>query len=202
MSEDIKNGIQLCPDGKYRWAYEVNMYRNPTIFYVIANMFLICYLVCVVLFSVISFCIDEEVLSSILILTGVFLFLFLITIPAYLAIAAIMGGTYAALFVMDEKGIEHHQMPKKVKKLQLINTIGGWIGAAKRDLSMVGLSLFSSGVQVTKTDFKNVHSIKTAPRRNLIKLTEAWYSWNHIYVDDQDYDWVCQYIKDHCPMAS
>ena len=45
MSEDIKNGIQLCPDGKYRWAYEVNMYRNPTIFYVIANMFLIslCY---------------------------------------------------------------------------------------------------------------------------------------------------------------
>ena len=53
MSEDIKNGIQLCPDGKYRWAYEVNMYRNPTIFYVIANMFLICYLVCVVLFSVI-----------------------------------------------------------------------------------------------------------------------------------------------------
>ena len=167
--------VQLCPDGKYRWAYEVNMYRNPTIFYVIANMFLICYLVCVVLFSVINFCLDEEVLSSILMLTGVFLFLFLITIPA---------------------------MPKKVKKLQLINTIGGWVGAAKGDLSMVGLSLFSSGVQVTKTDFKNIHSVKTAPRRNLIKLTEAWYSWNHIYVDDHDYDWVCQYIKDHCPMAS
>ena len=166
--------VQLCPDGKYRWAYEVNMYRNPTIFYVIANMML----------------------------TGVFLFLFLITIPAYLVIAAIMGGTYAALFVMDENGIEHHQMPKKVKKLQLINTIGGWVGAAKGDLSMVGLSLFSSGVQVTKTDFKNIHSVKTAPRRNLIKLTEAWYSWNHIYVDDHDYDWVCQYIKDHCPTAS
>ena len=77
MSEDIKNGIQLCPDGKYRWAYEVNMYRNPTIFYVIANMFLICYLVCVVLFTVINLCLDEEVLSSILVLTGVFLFLFL-----------------------------------------------------------------------------------------------------------------------------
>ena len=135
-------------------------------------------------------------------LTGVFLFLFLITIPAYLVIAAIMGGTYAALFVMDENGIEHHQMPKKVKKLQLINTIGGWIGAAKGDLSMVGLSIFSSGVQVTKTEFKHVRSVKTAPRRNLIKLTEAWYSWNHIYVDDHDYDWVCQYIKDHCPTAS
>ena len=133
---------------------------------------------------------------------GCVLFLFLITIPAYLVIAAIMGGTYAALFVMDENGIEHHQMPKKVKKLQLINTIGGWIGAAKGDVSMVGLSLFSSGVQVTKTDFKNVHSVKTAPRRNLIKLTEAWYSWNHIYVDEEDYDWVCKYIKDHCPMAS
>ena len=171
---EYQDKVQLCPDGKYRWAYEVNMYRNPTIFYVIANMFLICYLVCVVLFSVINFCLDEEVLSSILMLTGVFLFLFLITIPAYLAIAAIMGGTYAALFVITAKG----------------------------DLSMVGLSLFSSGVQVTKTDFKNVHSIKTAPRRNLIKLTEAWYSWNHIYVDEEDYDWVCKYIKDHCPMAS
>ena len=93
-------------------------------------------------------------------------------------------------------------MPKKVKKLQLINTIGGWIGAAKGDLSMVGLSIFSSGVQVTKTEFKHVRSVKTALRRNLIKLTEAWYSWNHIYVDDHDYDWVCQYIKDHCPTAS
>ena len=202
MSEDIKNGIQLCPDGKYRWAYEVNMYKNPTILYAIMSLFLGTYLVCLVLFTVINFFSDEDILITILMVTGIFVGIAILAIPAYLLVASMMGGTYAALFVMDENGIEHHQMPKKVKKLQLINTIGGWIGAAKGDLSMVGLSLFSSGVQVTKTDFKNVHSIKTAPRRNLIKLTEAWYSWNHIYVDDHDYDWVCQYIKDHCPTAS
>ena len=163
MSEDIKNGIQLCPDGKYRWAYEVNMYRNPTIFYVIANFFLICYLVCVVLFTVINFCLDEEVLSSILMLTGVFLFLFLITIPAYLAIAAIMGGTYAALFVMDEKGIEHHQMPRKVKKFELLSAIAGMAAFAKGDFASAGLAINMSTAQTTKSEFKKINSVTAKP---------------------------------------
>ena len=29
--EQITSCVTLCPDGKYRWAYEVNLYRNPTI---------------------------------------------------------------------------------------------------------------------------------------------------------------------------
>ena len=30
----MKN-IQLCPDGKYRWAYELSLYKNPHILFLV-----------------------------------------------------------------------------------------------------------------------------------------------------------------------
>ena len=29
--EQLTSRVIQCPDGKYRWVYEVNLYRNPTI---------------------------------------------------------------------------------------------------------------------------------------------------------------------------
>ena len=29
--EQISEKIQLCPDGKYRWIYEYDMLKNPSI---------------------------------------------------------------------------------------------------------------------------------------------------------------------------
>ena len=31
--------IELCADGKYRWIYEFNMLKNPTIFFTVLNIF-------------------------------------------------------------------------------------------------------------------------------------------------------------------
>lgn len=31
--EELTDRVQLCPDGKYRWTYEVNLYKNPSMFY-------------------------------------------------------------------------------------------------------------------------------------------------------------------------
>ena len=31
--EELTARIQLCPDGKYRWSYEVNLWRNPSILF-------------------------------------------------------------------------------------------------------------------------------------------------------------------------
>jgi hypothetical protein len=33
MSEKTDSRVTLCPDGKYRWVYEVPMLKNPSILY-------------------------------------------------------------------------------------------------------------------------------------------------------------------------
>ena len=33
MSEKADSRVTLCPDGKYRWVYEVPMLKNPSILY-------------------------------------------------------------------------------------------------------------------------------------------------------------------------
>ena len=39
MDQLQNSQITLCPDGKYRWAYEFNLYRNPTILFVLFKIF-------------------------------------------------------------------------------------------------------------------------------------------------------------------
>ena len=193
-NDSIPEGVQQCADGKFRWAYEVNMYTNPTIFYAIANMFIIAYLICLVLFVVITLCMDEDVLMAPLVVTGIFAFIFLVTIPCYYGYAAWVGGRYAVMYTMDEQGIETRQMPQNIKKNQVIASIAGMVGAMKGDLSMMGLSMNIANTQVIKTDFKHVREVKAAPHRHLIKLSASWYDKNHIYVDEADYDFVYNYI--------
>ena len=199
---EIQDKVQLCADGKYRWAYEVNMYTNPTILYMMMSLLGGTYLVCLVLFTVINFFSDEDILMGMLMVTGIFVGIAILTIPAYLLVAAMMGGTYAALFVMDENGIEHHQMPKNVKKFELLSAIAGMTAFARGDFATTGLAINMSTAQTTKSEFEKINSVTAKPKRNLIKISYSWFEWNHIYVNDEYYDWVYDYIVHHCPKLS
>ena len=33
--------VRLCSDGKYRWVYEMNMLKNPTIFFTVLKVMMI-----------------------------------------------------------------------------------------------------------------------------------------------------------------
>ena len=39
QGEKISNNITLCNDGKYRWIYEMSLFKNPTIFFLIWKIF-------------------------------------------------------------------------------------------------------------------------------------------------------------------
>lgn len=47
-------GIWLCNDGKYRWFYELNMWKNPAIFFSVLRVFGMTAVILLVFFSVIS----------------------------------------------------------------------------------------------------------------------------------------------------
>ena len=98
-------GITLCPDGKYRWGYELKLLKTPAIVFVIwkslGGAFSGVWLF-VTLLSLgdTHFCWDGfwSETKMFALLTASMLALSLI---AYLLYAVVMGGKYCVLFEMD-----------------------------------------------------------------------------------------------------
>ena len=112
--------IQQRKDGIYRWVYELNLYTNPTIFFLVSKIFLgiglgIFFFIQVLVMIEDGFQLDQ-LLDSIVMLAAGFVGILVLVAVGYLVYAFIMGGKYCVLFEMDERGVKHTQLPHQVKK--------------------------------------------------------------------------------------
>ena len=208
--EQLTSRVTLCPDGKYRWAYEVNLYRNPTILIDLVKVIVYIFLAMYVFFFVIGV-LDgnirirswEDLWTNLwgeaVMLFLMALFLIAIAVISYYIGARGSGGVYAAMFEMDEKGVLHAQMAKEVKKQQVVNKIAAIAGIAADEPGMVASSILSSTFTAWKSDFPKVRHVIAVRRRDLIKVNELL-TKNRIFVDDpEDYEFVLDYIRQRCP---
>ena len=201
----MKN-IQLCPDGKYRWAYELSLYKNPHILFLVWKIF------GWILFGIWVFMLILQVSDGILsakeiaifslkFLGGIGALVFVLSILGYGLYAFIMGGKYCALFEMDGKGVEHKQMKAQVKKAQLIGVLTALAGLAGGRVGTVGQGMMVAGSSGGMyTAFEHVKSIKADKKRSLIKVNETLFK-NQVYADGEDFDFALDYIVTHCPQA-
>ena len=130
--------ITMCTDGKYRWVYELNLYKNPAIIKEVGRVMFISLVI--VLALIFGFQMIDgigtfaEKLQFVAELAGILVaILLVITIMGYLLYSYVMGGTYCALFEMDENGVCNKTQEKHIKKAELISAItmiaglaGGW----------------------------------------------------------------------------
>ena len=202
--EDIRyegTEVRLCKDGKYRWKYEMNMLTNPMIFLTVLKVF---GGVVIGLFLVFGFFLymihgDWEGLwgmaKAMLIVLAIF---FGLTILGVLLVAAKYGGKYIVLFEMDEKGIVHMQEPKQFKKAQRLGAVTAMAGAAGGSLSTAGTGMLAASRNSSTSEFSKVRKVK--PRRwlHVIKVNQLL-NHNQIYVSKEDFDFVYDFIKSHCP---
>ena len=199
--EKISENITLCADGKYRWQYDVNLFKNPTILFLILKILLIPF---AVIFMVVNI-IDiskwgvDRFLPNLKVFGLVFLVLIAIIFISYLIYAAIMGGKYSVIFEMDEKGINHRQIPSQAKKAKKIASFTAAGGAATGNLSTIGIGIAASRTEMY-SEFSKIKRIKVYPQRNLIKLNETL-EHNQVYAADIDFEFVKNYIREHCRNA-
>lgn len=195
--------VQLCQDGKYRWVYEMSLYKNPTILFLVLKIFAwVCFGIW--LFSMLMRGCDsvdsKDFLEMawgdtkfFLIFTGGFMLLCLL---GYYIYALINGGKYCVLFEMDQNGVMHKQMPKQVKKAQVIGFITAMAGIMSRNLTTTGVGLNAAARTEMYSKFDSVKSVKAFPRRHVIKVNETL-EHNQVYVSPQYFDFVLRYILDH-----
>ena len=187
-------------DGVYRWIYEFNMYKNPTILFTVWSVLLMSLAIVFIFVSILLLAGGENPFQfswddskyGVLALS----IFFLISVPAYLIVAKQYGGKYIVIFEMDEEKIVHKQMKSQFKKAQAMSAFTILAGITSGNLSMTGLGITNATRDSMTSYYSAVRKIK--PRRflNLIKVNNL-FQHNQIYVGEEDFDFVLNYLREH-----
>ena len=196
--------VTLYPDGKYRWVYEVPMLKNPSILIDVYKVLGISFGL-VWLFSVLIIGCEEGytlesfwgITSGFLMLMGVFL---IIGYVAYVIVAWCYGWKYVVLFTLDEREVVHEQMPRQVKKAMLLGALTAMVGGAAGKPGVVGSGLLAASRISTTSVLADVARLKPCRRHHLIKVNQLL-NKNRIFVPDEDFDFVYDFLCQHCPKA-
>ncbi len=198
----VTENIYFCEDGIYRWIYEMPILKNPTIFILVWKIFFFVTLgifVFIILIDAIGGDLDGETFLNTLKFFGYFVAgMTALVVLSLLVYAAVMGGKYIVMFEMDEKGVNHKQMPRQVKKAEVIGILTVLAGLASRNITTVGVGLNSTARSEMYSEFSKVRSVKPFPRRDLIKVN-APFSKNQVYAAKEDYAFVVNYICQRVP---
>lgn len=196
--------IEQGNDGIYRWVYELKLLKNPVILFTVWKILVGIFVGIWLLITLLSagdkgFWFNgfwKETKGFLLLIMAILL----LSTVAYLGYALVMGGKYCVLFEMDEKGVRHTQVPKQFSKAQVLSLITILSGVAAENVGTIGTGLLSGSRQSMYSEWATVKSIGVYPRRNLIKVN-ALLNKNQVYVEDDDFEFVRQYIRSHCQEA-
>ncbi len=201
MNQSDNSRVQLCSDGKYRWVYEMNLLTNPTVFLTVFKIFFFIALFIWLVVGLFADLIHGDVQAFLnfgkvmLVVLAIFAGL---TLLGVLILAAIYGGKYVVLFEMDEERIKHIQLPRQVRKAQVVGVIAAMAGIAAKNPAAIGAGTLAAGKSSSTSEYRKVRRV--VPRRalHLIKVNQL-FERNQIYVQKEDFDFVYEYIKSRCP---
>lgn len=199
----MENRVTRSQDGKYRWAYEVPMMKNLTIFWTVIKVLFISMLI-VMLIPVIADLIERVplivIIRNLCVFGYVFLVLIAIAVFSYWLVSWIFGGSYKAIYEMDEEGITVTQTKEQSDKAKTIGALTAIAGLAARSHGAVSAGISGMNAGSFSSRFSKVRSVKTDRKNNVIKIN-APFNYNQIYVCDEDFDLVAGFVAEHCPEA-
>ena len=198
------NRVKLYPDGKYRWIYEVNLLRNPTVLfdvYKALGMSIVILVAIVLLIALFSGDMSLSFLKGLGVgALGAVGFMLVLGALGYVVYALFTGKKYIVLFTLDEHELVHKQMPNTMKKARLIGELAMLAGALAGRPGVAGAGLLAASRDSLTSTLSDVKQV--GPRRwmNTIKVNETLFK-NRAYVCDEDFDFVLQFLREHCPNA-
>ncbi|MBQ9510876.1 MAG: hypothetical protein IJR55_04205 [Clostridia bacterium] len=190
--------VTLGDDGKYRWTYEMSLFKNPTIFLLIWKIFFFIFLGVFAVVNISDFIKwgPEKALENLPVLGYLLLGMTAVVGLGYLLYAAIMGGKYIVEFEMDEKGVNHKQIASQARKAKKLGRATMIAGAASGRIGTVGAGMNAQRTEMY-SEFAKVRKVKAYPRRGLIKVNERL-GHNQVYAAKEDFEFVSNYIVAHC----
>ena len=187
--------------GKYLWVYELPMLKS---FFLLFEVWKVLAIGALAVFAILFMLALvggkglDGVLAALEMGCLVYAILLILSIPAYYIVTKANNGKYTVLFEMDDAGIDHIQIKtEKAKALELLTTFVG-LKTKTRTTTAAGMLAASGGSLYTR--FDNVQKIRAYRKDNLITVNGSLFR-NQIYVNDEEFDFVYDYIRQHCPQA-
>jgi len=203
-NSEIGNRVKQYPDGKYRWIYEKSMLRDPSILFTVYKVLgfsLMIVWLFVVIITFIETGFDLEDLGS---LTLGFLaiagFLMLLGLIVYLIVAWTYDWKYVVLFTLDEKEVKHEQIPRQARKAVKLGELTAFVGLLAGKPTTIGAGLLAASHTTSTSVLKNVEKLIPCRKKNTIKVNQLL-SKNRVYVTDEDFDFVYDFLCKHCVKA-
>ena len=207
VGRKVTENIILCPDGKYRWVYEFQMLKNPAILITVLKVLLLSFAVVFGFMALLHVIGGDYRMWSASDYAGVFkgllyilLGVLVLGVISYLILAAIYGWSYQVLHTMDEEGVELIQMEKEFQKSQAIGWLTAAAGLATGNAGMMGTGILAAARNTSASVFQQVRKVKPVRRRHVIYVNQLL-GHNQVYAEDADFDFVKNFIVEHCPNA-
>ena len=203
LSEITSTHPVLCPDGKYRWVYDVPMLKNPTILFEVYWALLVSIGIVWLIFVLLGSCSGELGLPLLWMSIKMFALLsaifFVLGFVAYFFVAWYYGWKYSIMFIMDEKEVVHEQLKSTTHKARVIGKLTA-LGGAGGGIGMVGMGTLIATRTSMTTSLDDVRRLIPRRRMNCIKVNER-FSRNRVFVADEDFDFVYDFLRQHCHNA-
>ena len=195
--------VALCEDGKYRWTYPLDMLKNPSILFVLLKIFGILLSIPLLIALISAAAINDwqkiwdGFIKIWLIVMVVF---FVIILISYLIVVWMNGGKYVVNFTMDEKRLIHEQVPVQYERARKVGILAALVGIFAKRPAAAGAGALAASRDTSVSVFDKVRRIKPRRGQNLIKVNQSL-ERNQVYVPDEDFDFVLDFIRKHCPNA-
>lgn len=202
-SDAIDHKVRQYSDGKYRWVYEMPILTNPTIFLTVFKVFAYILGVSFIVFGFFIYVIHGdwaglwEMAKGYLIALGIFAVL---TVLGVLVVAAMYNGKYIVMFEMDEYTIKHIQVSEQFRKAKKLGELNAFAGMMSGNFTLAGAGMLMASKDASVSEFTKVRRVKPRRWMHVIKVNE-FIEKNQIYVTDEDFDFVYDYIKSRCVNA-
>ena len=91
-------------------------------------------------------------------------------------------------------------MPRQAKKAQVLGALTAMVGGLAGKSGVVGAGLLTASKSSSTSKLADVAHLIPNRRRNLIKVNQL-FNRNRIYVPDEDFDFVYDFLRKHCTKA-
>lgn len=200
-SEQPSGSILQKEQGKFFWVYEMPMLKSFFLLFEVWRALGAAFLTVAALMVIINLVSGNGAgsLWEVLMLPLIpFAIIMVLSVPAYYIVTKANNGRYTVLFEMDDEGIDHIQI--KTEKARALDLLTVFVGKAAGNRTATAAGMLSASGGSLYSRFSSVRKIRAYPGKHLITLTGRLVR-NQVYADDEDFDFVYDYIVSRCPRA-
>lgn len=198
-----KKGNILVRGSELQWMYEFSFRRNPVILITLSRTMLrsVCIPALILFFITLRAGFSEALtVAGVIVGYGIPIMAGLFGID-YILKGVVNGRKHCVIFQMDDEGVYHIQLRRQYSREEAKRFLKALVGLTEGSLAVYGAGLVVATKKSRYTNFDKVVSIKAMPSINTIYLHELM-TTNRLFVEDEDFDFVLEYILQHCPENS